>query len=383
MPVHIPASLVRCILSIHKFFHAMPSPSPSSDDFTALVDKCLFPTLATVKEWNIEMHFNESRFGELMTGAFVRKLYFVKASFGAQHEHVVAEIHHRTSVHPPVRYLRLERVGGNKKLQDQKRRDEQQQRREQERRVEENSLPALADTASESSRDSLRKRNYDAMDTVRVVRKWAPTNLVYTMTFTDDDHVPSLEDLAIAAQVAHEEDEQYTLLEHQCYWWADTLMAILESTVEERYRVKKLYHEERKKDNEVYKKKTRSGKLRYKWVDIPVYNRDEVSVSHLNSRFEACKAPFEESRLEKRRLKEEAEFFKGEAGRSAESQRVLEEGQRVLEAKLKAAEDARQASEDARQASEVARQAERLEFEARYAKLVENFQSGLPLTSAA
>ncbi|KAF5387702.1 hypothetical protein D9615_000737 [Tricholomella constricta] len=356
MPIQIPASLVRCILSIHKFFYNMVSPPPSSD--LAPVDKFLFPLSCHIPTWTAHMRSNESRFGELMTGAFVRKLYFVKSSSSVQHEHIVAEIHNRTSVDPPVRYLRLERVGGNTKLEDIRLREQQKRDREEEQRRQlDSSLQPVADAASESSHRS--KGHYDAVDAVKAL--------------------PESWDLAIAAQVAHEEDEQYKLLEHQCYWWADTLIAIFESTVDEKYRTKTVGgHEERTNDRQAKETDTRSGKLQYIWIDFPIYTRPEVS--HLNSRFEAYKAPFVEARLENTRLKAqaalsetfereaktfkaqaetsqaEADFFKAEAGRSAEE--------------LKAERDAR------------------LNLQAQFAKLMEErdallIQSGLPLTSAA
>lgn len=133
---------------------------------------------------------------------------------------------------------------------------------------------------SNASTESHSKRRYDAADTVKLVQE-APLDLVYTTTFSDKNHVPSLIDLAIAADVAHTEDQQYSLLEHQCYWWADTLMAILESLVEEKYRTKDIYSSERSGDNEWT---PAAGKYQFwhaRWAVVSVHNRAQRNFKSL------------------------------------------------------------------------------------------------------
>jgi hypothetical protein len=46
---------------------------------------------------------------------------------------------------------------------------------------------------------------------------------------------PTLADLCIAATVAHRYDTYYSLLNHQCYWYADCIFAIFESLVDASY----------------------------------------------------------------------------------------------------------------------------------------------------
>ncbi|KAF5386645.1 hypothetical protein D9615_002036 [Tricholomella constricta] len=342
MRLEIPYSVVRCIVSIHKFFYAMLSPPPLPKTETSLVAEYLFPRYSLeVALWHAHMHLNEREFGELMSGAFVRKLYFVKASSGFPREHIVAEIHNRTTVDPPqVRYLRLERYTGNSKLMDQKWREKerrQQERREQKWRQHKSDPQASADAVSEASSDSYCKHIHLAIDLVREIPGWVPKDLVYTMTFTDDDHVPSLSDLAIAASVAHGEDEHYSLLEHQCYWWADTLMAILENLVDATYCTKQVYTKERTRDNEAQSTQTRSGKISVKWVDIPIDNRSKAA--HWNFVFEFFKSPVVERRVEMERidrmraavrLREETERIEAEIkGIEAETEHIREETKRV------------------------------------------------------
>ncbi|KAG5641310.1 hypothetical protein DXG03_005543 [Asterophora parasitica] len=92
------------------------------------------------------------------------------------------------------------------------------------------------DRSSDASSDSSGKRRSDALDTVGEFPGWEGTELVYTMTFPDNEHVPTLEDLAMAAFITAKHDEQYSPLRHQCYWWADTPHSA--PWVEDQYRIK-------------------------------------------------------------------------------------------------------------------------------------------------
>ncbi|KAF5376229.1 hypothetical protein D9615_008545 [Tricholomella constricta] len=378
MRFRISQSLVRSLHSVSRFLYDMVLP-PLPEQ--TLVGEILFPhKRLNVSQWYSELHIDGKDFGELLTGSFVRKLYFVKAAGRSQHESIVAEIHNRTVADFTVRYLRLERSSGDLKLEHIGRREQKWHKF---------GLPGTqVRSMSDASSDSSPIGKYDAVDTVREIRDWVPKDLVYTMTFTDDDHVLSLEDLAIAARVAHKEDTQYSLLQHQCYWWADTLMAILESLVDESHRSKEVFSKERSDDEWAEKvqlggseptpegseptpegseptpegseptpegsettpegsESTSNGKYYItRWAPITVHNRTKVT--HLKSRFEACKARYVKARIEK----------------AADLDRIVraEEGQRRAEAEVK-------------------------NLQAQMAKLLEErgnpSQSGLQLTPAA
>ncbi|KAG5635831.1 hypothetical protein DXG03_005225, partial [Asterophora parasitica] len=110
---------------------------------------------------------------------------------------------------------------------------------------------------------------------------WVPRGLV------DASHAPSVEDLALAAYITSTFDEQYSLLLRQCYWWADTRMAIIEAVIDEQYRVKERFSAELTRDNKEYgfTKPTVEGSYQYKWVKVPVHNRNTANVEQLRFRF--------------------------------------------------------------------------------------------------
>ncbi|KAG5644115.1 hypothetical protein DXG03_009134 [Asterophora parasitica] len=291
------------------------------------VEQHLYPKYALAATWNDQLHGNEPHFSDLLAGSFVHKLYFVKAKGGAQHEHVIAEIHNRdATVEPKVRILRLERASGNLRTRENAKRD-QARTPEKRNSPAQEALDHSLDSSSESS-----KPKRDALDTVREFPGWPVTkkNLVYTMTFPDNDHVPTLEDLAIAASITAKHDEQYSLLLHQCYWWADTLMAIIESVVEEQYRVKTHYSDELVEDEQMTESNL-SGKFKISWLTIPVHNRNSANINNLTSLFAAKKAYYADLVLMKR------------ADRDARAR--AEEAQRAAEATAKADREAKAKAE--------------------------------------
>ncbi|KAG5643244.1 hypothetical protein DXG03_001294 [Asterophora parasitica] len=240
------------------------------------IDKYLFPRYALASYWNGMLHSNELHYADLLAGSFVHKLFFVKAKSGAQHEYIMAEIHNRLGVEPSVRFLRLERSCSYHKTL---RNAERQAHRSPKRR--DSTAQAVLDAISDASSDIWKPRTHDAVDTIRECPDWVQNNIVYTITFPNDTHAPSLKDLASAAYVTTKFDERYSLLFRQCYWWADTLVATIESSIGEEYTFS---------DKPTEKRYDCSGSFRYKGIKIPIYTRNRANVKHLKSRFDAQKA---------------------------------------------------------------------------------------------
>ncbi|KAG5641697.1 hypothetical protein DXG03_004415 [Asterophora parasitica] len=325
MPLAAPKFLVRSLQSLSRFLDNMLSYPALREDTP--VEKYLFPKHASAAHWNSDLHNSEPHYSELLAGSFVHKLYFVKAKWAAQHEHVIAEIHNRdATVEPKVRILRLERASGNLRTRENAKRDQSRTPAKRDSPAQE-TLDASLDSSSESS-----KPKRDALDTVTEFPGWLASkkNLVYTVTFPDNDHAPTLEDLAIAAFITAKHDEQYSLLLHQCYWWADTLMAIVESLVEEQFRVKEHCSDELLQDKQL-DESDRSGKFEFSWVTITVHNRNSDNINQLRSLFDAEKAFYADLALRKR------------ADRDARER--AEEAQHIAEATAKAAEEAQRAAE--------------------------------------
>ncbi|KAG5640930.1 hypothetical protein DXG03_006617 [Asterophora parasitica] len=288
MPVVIPAFLIRSLRSLSQFMHKMSSPSTLPDPTP--IEQYLFPRCAQASSWSDQLHLYKSHFAELLAGSFVHKLFFVKATFGLQHEYIIAEIHNRDDgVQPSVRFLRLERASGDLRTRDKANRGLQRSPAKRD-----SPAQAALDTVSDSS-DSSKPHGLDAVDIITEYPGWVPRGLVYTITFPDASHAPSVEDLALAAYITSTFDEQYSLLLRQCYWWADTLMAITEAAIDEQYRVKERFSAELTQDKKKeydFTKPTVEGSYQYKWVKVPVHIRNAANVEQLKLRFDVQKAHY-------------------------------------------------------------------------------------------
>ncbi|KAG5643311.1 hypothetical protein DXG03_001195 [Asterophora parasitica] len=251
MPLEVPRFLVHSIQSISRFFYSMLSYPPLREGTP--VERHLFPKYALATSWIDQLHGNEPHFSELLAGSFVHKLYFVKAKSGAQHEHVMAEIHNRdATVEPKIRFLRFERASGDLKTRKDAKRQQARTPEKRDSFVQE-ALDNSLDSSSESSK-----------------LKAATLSILSTLP---------------RHRCLYQHDE-YSLLSRQCYWWADTLMAIVESLVEEQYRVKTFYSDELVEDNEL-SESNRSGKINFSWVTIRVHNRKSDNIDNLRSIFDA------------------------------------------------------------------------------------------------
>ncbi|KAG5640957.1 hypothetical protein DXG03_006529, partial [Asterophora parasitica] len=296
MPLRVPQSVVRFAIFASKLFSVMPRsslPKPESP-----VDVYFFPTgVISVAEWCLGMHLHLSNDPQVIASnanTFVRKLYFVKSTQGAQHECVVAEIHDRTiEGGGKPRHILLERSGGNLKriakwtIYDNNHGQPAPASADSNADASEGmtaSYQVASDAASQiSDRSKEALSHSDAADSAKELWNWKEgmKNLVYTVTFTDKTnlHVPSVADLAIAANLAHEEDQLYSLLVHQCYWFADTVMAIVESLIEERYWVKESSMRNAERCHDLQKTKgdmAKDGTFKVLWVNVPVHNRSRV-----------------------------------------------------------------------------------------------------------
>ncbi|KAG5635983.1 hypothetical protein DXG03_005134 [Asterophora parasitica] len=187
MPLVIPDFLIRSLRALSQFMHKMSSPSTLPDPTP--IERYLFPRYAQASSWSDQWHLYKSHFAELLAGSFVHKLFFVKATFGLQHEHIIAEIHNRNDgVQPSARFLRLERHATKPIVPSSAH-----------RRCGILAQVAL-DTVSDSS-DSSKPHGLDTVDTIMEYLGWVP-RVVYTITFPDTNHAPSVEDLALAAYIA-------------------------------------------------------------------------------------------------------------------------------------------------------------------------------------
>ncbi|KAG5650087.1 hypothetical protein H0H81_000832 [Sphagnurus paluster] len=222
----------------------------------------LFPPKKTrVDAWKPML---EARIGtnSLLEEFFLKTLHYYKCSKGTEHEFVIAEIRRRNHDNE-VHFLRLERASGHSKLHVRIPSDPSTQSFQ-------DSISSRATMGSTSvSRAS--SQNFDAVDTVVEVDS-SSDELMYTITFQDsNDHVLPLMDLAIAADVAHNLNEHYQLGNAQCYWWADTLVAILEGQVDPKYRTK----QERNRDSKGGRcRKEGSFRLIRQFVPIQIHERD-------------------------------------------------------------------------------------------------------------
>ncbi|KAG5644367.1 hypothetical protein DXG03_008595 [Asterophora parasitica] len=227
---------------------------PNSSKRT-LINAYLFPeSKLDVSEWLQRMCIiDESEFARRRNRTFVKKLYFVKG----QQEFVIADLVQSCFIIPEhTGILMLQREMGNRKI----------------------TLAAshAADLASE--------KGLTPMDTVVAhmdctVRDDIHRQLVYSVEFTDNDHLPSIIDLALAADVACYADAHYMLLKHQAYWWADTLMAIVESQVDEKYHLKLEPPGARRVfDGQLSSREGWASRLRpWKWKRVRVDNRAEIT----------------------------------------------------------------------------------------------------------
>ena len=85
--------------------------------------------------------------------------------------------------------------------------------------------------SSLSRPSAISSNQYMAADTVKRIEKFqTPANVVRTIEFhsTDRSKLPSLWDLMILVYVIHEDSTTYELFDKQCFWFADTVSAILE-----------------------------------------------------------------------------------------------------------------------------------------------------------
>ncbi|KAG5640216.1 hypothetical protein DXG03_000544 [Asterophora parasitica] len=330
----------------------------------------------------------------------------MKSTQGAQHECVVTKIHDRTieGGGKPCHIL-LERSGGNLKciakwtIYDDN-----------------HAAPASADSnadasegmtasyqvaldaasqISDRSKEALSHSN--AADSAKELWNWKERmkNLVYTVTFTDKTnfHIPSVADLVIAANLAHEEDQLYSLLVHQCYWFADTVMAIVESLIEERYWMKESSMHNAERCHDLQKTKddmVKDGTFKVLWVNVPVHNRSRVptelkakfldskkhmatlSQTELLSELANAKAGLidaEQARRkaeEAKRNAEEAKHDAEEAKHKAEASLSTERGARRLDAEAR--HDAEEAKHDVEEAKRKAEASLSTEQDARDAK---------------
>ena len=178
-----------------------------------------FPTETSVQDWeSILMQFYRSldsvsglTNSRYMESLKITKIRRYKERSNSEHEYLIAEV----SITQPgeLRYIRIERFVDDQ-VQSTKILSEK---------------GSLHTVSAPSSQASSPLKNLPAKDCVRTISGWPNPYDDACIENLDCRHASLiLLDLVIAAKVVHDYRNMYQLFGHQCFWYSDMIVAILE-----------------------------------------------------------------------------------------------------------------------------------------------------------
>lgn len=236
----------------------------------------------------------------------LRKLYLCKSQKGAQHECVIAEFQHGRD--PKRIYLRVDRTIGRVNdppdVPKAKSRISRIFRRRETREITFNAetkvpmVKALTEPLAASSTDSFEfiSHRRHALDWVIPINTMADKehSVAAQIIFLDDHPAPNPLDLARAGTAAHTIQEVYSLLQHQCYWYADSVFAILENalpkeSIHVEYRPTLSWKEMITRMEKPEKPTKGPNAGHWHDVPIPIYTRDKEAVQRYVALFRRWK----------------------------------------------------------------------------------------------
>ena len=179
-----------------------------------------FPTEISVQDWEpILMQFYcshdpvsglaNSRYMESLK---ITKIRRYKQRSNSDHEYLIAQV--STTQPGELRYIRIERFVDDQAVQSTK-------------IFSEKGSPHTI--SASSSQISLQLKDLPTRDCARAISGWPNPNDDACIENLDCKHASLfLLDLVIAAKVVHDYRNMYQLFRHQCFWYSDMIVAILE-----------------------------------------------------------------------------------------------------------------------------------------------------------
>ena len=228
-----------------------------------------FPQNVSVVDWgrvlverytssNLKSPENSARMRRLQ----VLRIHQYKELESPGHEYLVAEIAVPES---EKRYIRLDRSA-------------------EDLDPEESSSAKMAISNGSSQSLLAISSNPAASDMVKTIAGWPSETCIGKLDCENLPEPITLLDFALAAEVVHNDSEKYKLLSRQCYWYADTVSAVLETYFPQIKKIKIKIQYTKNGEDERHDKK--SGKF----MKIHVHKREQADVDRIVENFRERKA---------------------------------------------------------------------------------------------
>ena len=189
---------------------AAPSPALNAE----------FPTEISVQDWEpilMQLYCSHDPVSGLANSRYMESLKITKIRrykerSNSEHEYLIAQV--STSQPDELRYIRIERFADDQAVQSTK--------------IPGEKCP-LHPISALSSQTSLALKDFPARDHACAISGWPnPNDDVCIENIDCNSASVFLLDLAIAAKVVHDYRNMYQLFRHQCFWYSDMIVAILE-----------------------------------------------------------------------------------------------------------------------------------------------------------
>ena len=189
---------------------AAPSPALNAE----------FPTEISVQDWEptlMQLYCSHDSVSGLSNSRYMESLKVTrirryKERSNSEHEYLIAQV---STTHPgELRFIRIERFPDDQAVQSTKTPGEK---------------GPLHTVSAPSSQTSLPLKDLPARDRARAISGWPNSNDDACIENLDCKHASLiLLDLVIAAKAVHDYRNMYQLFRHQCFWYSDMIVAILE-----------------------------------------------------------------------------------------------------------------------------------------------------------